>query len=83
MGRGATAGVLIKNAEALEILEKVDTLVADKTGTLTVGRPQVRAIVSVEEILEELEGVTLVRRGPPPPAPVQPALPLLAPDLLD
>ena len=38
-GRGATAGVLIKNAEALEILEKVDTLVVDKTGTLTEGKP--------------------------------------------
>ncbi len=39
-GRGAAAGVLIKNAEALEILEKVDTLVLDKTGTLTVGKPE-------------------------------------------
>jgi len=39
-GRGAAAGVLIKNAEALEILEKVDTLVVDKTGTLTVGKPK-------------------------------------------
>ena len=38
-GRGARAGVLIKNAEALEILEKVDTLVVDKTGTLTEGKP--------------------------------------------
>src|SRR5260370_33789420 len=43
-GRGATAGVLIKNAEALEILEKVDTLVVDKTGTLTEGKPQVVAL---------------------------------------
>ena len=42
-GRGATAGVLIKNAEALEILEKVDTLVVDKTGTLTEGKPRVAA----------------------------------------
>src|SRR5712664_3679492 len=40
-GRGAHAGVLVRNAEALEILAKVDTLVVDKTGTLTVGRPQV------------------------------------------
>jgi P-type Cu+ transporter len=40
-GRGAQAGVLIKNAEALEILEKVDTLVVDKTGTLTEGKPRV------------------------------------------
>ncbi len=39
-GRGATAGVLIKNAEALEILSKVDTLVVDKTGTLTEGKPR-------------------------------------------
>jgi P-type Cu+ transporter len=41
VGRGARAGVLIKNAEALEILEKVDTLVVDKTGTLTEGKPKV------------------------------------------
>jgi Cu+-exporting ATPase len=47
-GRGARAGVLIKNAEALEILEKVDTLVVDKTGTLTEGKPRVTAIVSAE-----------------------------------
>jgi Cu+-exporting ATPase len=40
-GRGALAGVLVKNAEALEILERVDTLVVDKTGTLTEGRPRV------------------------------------------
>ena len=44
MGRGATAGVLVKNAEALEILEKVDTLVVDKTGTLTEGKPQLTGI---------------------------------------
>jgi Cu+-exporting ATPase len=44
-GKGATLGVLIKNAEALEIMEKVDTLVVDKTGTLTEGRPQ---LVSVQ-----------------------------------
>jgi Cu+-exporting ATPase len=43
-GRGAAAGVLIKNAEALEIFEKVDTLVLDKTGTLTEGRPRLLAI---------------------------------------
>jgi Cu+-exporting ATPase len=43
VGRGAQAGVLIKNAEALEILEKVDTLVIDKTGTLTEGKPRVTA----------------------------------------
>ncbi len=45
VGRGASAGVLIRNAEALERLEKVDTLVVDKTGTLTDGRPAVTAIV--------------------------------------
>jgi Cu+-exporting ATPase len=44
-GRGARAGVLIKNAEALEILEKVDTLVFDKTGTLTEGKPTVESVV--------------------------------------
>jgi Cu+-exporting ATPase len=49
-GRGAHAGVLIKNAEALEILEKVDTLVVDKTGTLTEGKPRV---VSMSESLAE------------------------------
>ena len=45
VGRGAGLGVLIKNAEALERMEKVDTLVVDKTGTLTMGRPAVTAIV--------------------------------------
>jgi Cu+-exporting ATPase len=45
-GRGATAGVLIKNAEALEIMERVDTLVVDKTGTLTQGKPRLVSIVS-------------------------------------
>jgi Cu+-exporting ATPase len=46
VGRGAGAGVLIKNAEALERLEKVDTLVVDKTGTLTEGRPAVTRIIA-------------------------------------
>jgi Cu+-exporting ATPase len=45
VGRGAQAGVLIKNAEALERFEKVDTLVIDKTGTLTEGKPKVTAVV--------------------------------------
>jgi len=45
VGKGATAGVLIKNAEALERFEKVDTLVVDKTGTLTEGKPRVIAVV--------------------------------------
>jgi len=44
-GRGATAGVLIKNAEALEIMEKVDTLITDKTGTLTLGKPKLMDVV--------------------------------------
>jgi Cu+-exporting ATPase len=44
-GRGARAGVLIRNAEALEIFEKVDTLVVDKTGTLTEGKPRLSAVV--------------------------------------
>jgi len=39
-GRGASAGVLVKNAEALELMEKIDTLVCDKTGTLTLGKPR-------------------------------------------
>jgi len=46
-GRAAHAGVLIKNAEALEILEKVDTLVVDKTGTLTEGKPRVVSVVTL------------------------------------
>jgi Cu+-exporting ATPase len=45
VGRGAQAGVLIKNAESLERMEKVDTLVVDKTGTLTEGKPKVVAVV--------------------------------------
>jgi P-type Cu+ transporter len=48
-GRGALAGVLIRNAEALEILEKIDTLIVDKTGTLTEGRPRLRAVVPVAD----------------------------------
>ena len=44
MGRGARAGVLIKNAEALERFEKIDTIIVDKTGTLTLGKPKVTAI---------------------------------------
>jgi Cu+-exporting ATPase len=50
VGRGATEGVLIKNAEALEILEKVNTLVVDKTGTLTEGRPRLSEVVAVAGI---------------------------------
>jgi len=46
-GRGASAGVLIKNAEALEVMEKIDTLVVDKTGTLTEGKPMLISLESV------------------------------------
>ncbi len=52
-GKGATMGVLIKNAEALEIMEKVDTLVVDKTGTLTEGRPQLVSVQSGEGFGED------------------------------
>ncbi|MGJ5076664.1 heavy metal translocating P-type ATPase [Bradyrhizobium sp. SZCCHNRI1009] len=48
VGRGAQAGVLIKSAEALERMEKVDTLVVDKTGTLTEGKPKVTSIVTAQ-----------------------------------
>ncbi|HVM94907.1 MAG TPA: copper-translocating P-type ATPase, partial [Candidatus Acidoferrales bacterium] len=47
MGRGAAAGVLIKNAEALEVLEKVDTVVVDKTGTLTAGKPMIASVIAI------------------------------------
>ena len=53
VGRGAEAGVLIKNAEALERMEKVDTLVVDKTGTLTEGKPSVVAIEVAEGFDEQ------------------------------
>jgi P-type Cu+ transporter len=46
MGKGATGGVLFKNAEAIELMRKVDTLVVDKTGTLTRGKPQLNDVVS-------------------------------------
>ena len=52
-GRGATAGVLIKNAEALERLESVDTLVVDKTGTLTEGRPRLVGVQAVAGFAED------------------------------
>jgi P-type Cu+ transporter len=53
VGRGAQAGVLIRHAEALERLEKVDTVVVDKTGTLTVGKPTVVAVKPAPEVGEE------------------------------
>ena len=50
-GRGASAGVLIRNAEVLETLEKIDTLIVDKTGTLTEGKPKVTSVVGDPDIL--------------------------------
>src|SRR5213075_2554973 len=52
VGRGAQAGVLIKNAEALERMEKIDTLVVDKTGTLTEGKPSVVEIIATAGFAE-------------------------------
>jgi len=52
VGRGAQAGVLIKNAEALERMERIDTLVVDKTGTLTEGKPRVTEIIPAEGVDE-------------------------------
>ncbi|HEY3930110.1 MAG TPA: heavy metal translocating P-type ATPase [Candidatus Koribacter sp.] len=52
-GRGAHAGVLVKNAEALETMERVDTLVIDKTGTLTEGRPSLESVMAVAPFKEE------------------------------
>ena len=52
-GRGASVGVLVRNAEALELMEKIDTLVVDKTGTLTVGKPKLVAVVAVTGFEED------------------------------
>ncbi len=52
VGRGATLGVLIKNAEALELMESVDTLVVDKTGTLTEGRPKLISVIPAQGLAE-------------------------------
>jgi len=51
-GKGATAGVLFRNAEAIEVLRTVDTLVVDKTGTLTLGKPQLAAVVAIGDMAE-------------------------------
>ncbi len=69
VGRGAQAGVLIKNAEALERMEKVDTLVVDKTGTLTEGKPKVVAVVAAsgfdeKEVLRLAAGVERASEHP-------------------
>src|SRR5207237_1279116 len=58
-GRGATMGVLIRKAEAIEILEKVDTLVVDKTGTLTEGKPRVISVIAAA-VTDESELLQLV-----------------------
>ena len=52
VGRGAQSGVLIKNAEALEKMNKVDTLIVDKTGTITEGKPSVEKVIAVNQIDE-------------------------------
>jgi len=69
VGRGAQAGVLIRNAEALERMEKVDTLVVDKTGTLTEGKPKVVSVVAAEgfdesEILRLAASVEIASEHP-------------------
>jgi len=69
VGRGAGLGVLIKNAEALELMEKVDTLVVDKTGTLTEGRPSVTQVVpssgfTEDEVLRLAAGVERASEHP-------------------
>ncbi|MSP76083.1 MAG: heavy metal translocating P-type ATPase [Rhodospirillaceae bacterium] len=65
VGRGAASGILIRNADALERLEKVDTLVVDKTGTLTLGRPEVTAIESLGAVpdVEILKLAASLERG--------------------
>jgi P-type Cu+ transporter len=64
-GKGATLGVLFRDAEALERMREVDTLVVDKTGTLTVGRPRLAAVVPVPGVseLEVLEVAAALERG--------------------
>jgi Cu+-exporting ATPase len=52
-GRGATSGVLVKNAEALELMERINTLVIDKTGTLTLGKPQLIEVVATDGFAED------------------------------
>src|SRR6185436_12396207 len=62
MGRGAKEGILIRNAEAIETLEKVDTLVVDKTGTLTEGKPKVVQIVAKSDEQEVLRFAAALER---------------------
>jgi Cu+-exporting ATPase len=65
MGRGASAGVLFRNAEAIETLQKVDVLVVDKTGTLTEGRPRLVSVVPVDGVSEQqlLHWAATIERG--------------------
>jgi Cu+-exporting ATPase len=63
-GRGATAGILIKNAEALELLAKVDTLVIDKTGTLTEGKPKLVAVEGGDDLLRMVAAVERASEHP-------------------
>ena len=60
VGKGASQGVLIKNAEALEKLNKIDTLIVDKTGTLTEGKPSVETIVALDNNYTEAEVLQLI-----------------------
>jgi Cu+-exporting ATPase len=64
-GRGASEGILVRNAEALETLEKVTTLVVDKTGTLTEGQPQLSKIIAAEGVQENtvLEAVASLEKA--------------------
>jgi Cu+-exporting ATPase len=59
-GRGAAAGVLVRNAEALELLEKMNTLVVDKTGTLTEGKPRLTSIIPLGAVADDNELLRLV-----------------------
>ena len=63
-GRGASAGVLIRDAEALEVLEKVDTLVADKTGTLTEGKPRLVSVPADPTVLRLAAGLERASEHP-------------------
>lgn len=63
-GRGATAGVLIRNAEALETLQRIDTLVVDKTGTLTEGKPKLASVDGDPEILRLAASLEIASEHP-------------------
>src|SRR5208283_201970 len=88
-GRGARAGILIKNAEALETLQKVDTLALDKTGTLTQGKPELMTVIAIGDETEDrlVRLVASLERGSEHPlgaaiveAAVANAIPLIAVD---